>query len=533
MASVLRLAKRLLAPKPFLKRPGHPKPAVRAVDKRDFARRRAAPSIATRPQPKAEAAQEKARFETRNASLGKESSTHQTPKTGAQFMLKKPTPKPELSQETPKKRTSKPKKLSREDSVKPSETSKKPSESSKKVAKTSPNPSEKNSELSEDVLDPSQKVDESLETLDDPRDERNEPREDLEKSRRTKKPANLVFRTPDEAKTDLLEGVVMKSGGGKYHVDIPEEAAPRVAIVCELGGRLKKGKRDFSQPVSVGDRVRVRPLETSGGNVRGDISRDGFIEELLPRTSQLGRARYNKTAQVTVANLDQVVVVMAAREPDLNAHRLDRFLILAEANALRSVICLNKVDLLSKKEIKKTIEPLAKIYEDLGYPVVLTSALPEEDNGRKTLEKELRGHISAFIGSSGVGKSSLVMMIEPDLQLWIGDVMDIGKGRHTTTDVSLHPLSKGGYIADTPGVKTVALLEQQEVELDECFPEMRERAAKCRFNDCTHRSEPDCAIRAALDKGKIAPSRYESYLRLWEEIGAKKPTYPKKTPRSS
>ena len=323
----------------------------------------------------------------------------------------------------------------------------------------------------------------------------------------------------------MLEGVVMRSGGGFYEVDVPEEEE---RLLCSLGGRLKKGKRAWAQPVAVGDRVRVRPLETSGKNVHGQEWREGFIEELLPRTSQLGRSRFNKTAQITLANLDQVVVVMAAREPDINLHRLDRFLVLAEANHLRAVVCFNKTDLLDKKELKSELEPMAQLYRDLGYPVILTSALPEEDKGRKTLQKELKNRISAFIGSSGVGKSSLAMMIDPELQLWVSDVMDIGKGRHTTTDVTLHPLEKGGYIADTPGIKTVALLETTEINLSECFPEMRERESKCKFANCTHRSEPECVVKAAVEKGKIAASRYESYVRLFEEKEAIPTRYPKK-----
>ena len=320
----------------------------------------------------------------------------------------------------------------------------------------------------------------------------------------------------------------MRSGGGSYEVDVPEEGAKRKPILCALGGRLKKGRREFSQPVSVGDRVRVRTLDTSGANRDGVTLREGFIEEVLPRTSQLGRARYNKTAQVTVANLDQVVVVMAARDPDINPHRLDRFLVLSEANDLRAVICFNKIDLVKKKEIRKEIEPLAELYRSLGYATILTSAEKEFDTGRKELAKQLRGHISAFIGSSGVGKSSLVMMIEPGLELWVGEVMDIGKGRHTTTDVTLHPLKKGGYIADTPGVKTVSLLEQQYIDLDRCFPEFLPHLGKCRFNDCTHRIEPGCAVKAALEDGKIAQTRYESYERLWAERAAIKTRYPKK-----
>jgi ribosome biogenesis GTPase len=338
-------------------------------------------------------------------------------------------------------------------------------------------------------------------------------------------PTNLPEILGESENNTLIEGTVLKSAGGAYQVDVPEEGKGREPLLCALGGRLKKGKRQYSQPVSVGDRVRVRPIETSGGNREGVVSREGFIEEVLPRTSQLGRARYNKTAQVTVANLDQVVIVMATRDPDLNTHRLDRFLVLAEANDLHAVICFNKIDLVKRKEIKREIEPIAELYRQLGYPVIFTSAEKELDIGRKELQKELRHRISAFIGSSGVGKSSLVMMIQPDLQLWVGEVMDIGKGRHTTTDVTLHPLDRGGYIADTPGVKTVSLLEQSEIALDHCFPEFRKALGKCKFNDCTHRHEPECAVVAAKDRGEIAQIRYESYLRLFEEQLAEKPKY--------
>lgn len=333
---------------------------------------------------------------------------------------------------------------------------------------------------------------------------------------------------PAKSEAELLEGTVMKSSGGVYEVDVAPNETIAQTIICALGGRLKKGKRTFAQPVSVGDRVMVRPLETSGASARGQVWREGFIESVGPRISQLGRSRFNKTAQITLANLDQVVIVMASREPDLNTHRLDRFLVLSEANELRTVIVFNKIDLLKRSEIRQEIEPLEKLYSSLGYEVILTSAQPEIDLGRRALTEELKGHISAFIGSSGVGKSSLVMMIQPQLELWVGEVMEMGKGRHTTTDVTLHRLDGGGYIADTPGVKTIAMLEQQDIVVESCFPEFRPYLGTCKFNDCTHIHEPGCKIREALEKGAIAATRYESYARLWGEIDAMAPVYSKK-----
>ena len=348
----------------------------------------------------------------------------------------------------------------------------------------------------------------------------------------------------EEFVAEYFVGTVLRAGGGWYEVDVPEDAGNkkidnknvgrknavsknkvREPFLCQLRGVLKKGKRSNTQPVVVGDKVRIRDMESSGQNAKGELLREGHIEEVLPRTSQLGRARFGKTNQITVANLDQVAVVMSLREPDLNTHRLDRFLVLAESNHLQAIICLNKSDLLKKRELTKEVKPIKQLYESLGYRVLLLSA--ESDAGIEELKEFLTDKTSAFIGSSGVGKSSLACAVQPGLHLWIGDVMDIGKGRHTTTDVSLHPLEFGGYIVDTPGVKTVSLLESREVFLPQCFPEMRAHESDCRFNNCTHDHEPGCAIRAAVDSGEISSARYESYAKMLADQKAQKPIYEK------
>ncbi len=286
---------------------------------------------------------------------------------------------------------------------------------------------------------------------------------------------------------------------------------------CSVRGLLKHGRKRSSQPVSVGDRVRVRPSSGTGADARGRRVREGNIEEVLPRQKTLARSRFNKTNQVSVANLDQAVVVMALREPDFNAHRLDRFLVLAEASDLKAVICFNKSDLLKKRELKKETQPLLDLYRGLGYTAFLTSE--ETQAGIEELRHALGGHISAFIGSSGVGKSSLLNAVQPGLHLWVGDVMEMGKGRHTTTDVSLHRLRgasgrTSGYIADTPGVKTVSLLEREDVDVALCFPEFAPLWPNCRFSNCSHVHEPGCAVRDAAAAGSIAASRYESYLKI-------------------
>jgi ribosome biogenesis GTPase len=320
--------------------------------------------------------------------------------------------------------------------------------------------------------------------------------------------AHKRTRTASET-AELKTGTVLRSGGGFYDVDVPDEDE---LFVCALAGLLKKGRRTHAQPVAVGDRVLVRPTLSEGENARGERGREGYIEEVLPRRSALGRGRYGKTTQITLANLDQVVIVLATHDPDFNAHRLDRFLVLAEASELPALIVLNKSDLASRREIKERFKPILAGYESLGYATALLSS--ETDYGILKVRRLLKNKISAVVGSSGVGKSSLINAVQPGLRLWVGDVMEIGKGRHTTTDVTLHPLDFGGYIADTPGIKTVSLIEQQDVYLPMCFPEMRARRHDCKFSNCTHRHEPGCAIQAAVAAGEIAPARYESYLKM-------------------
>jgi ribosome biogenesis GTPase len=323
---------------------------------------------------------------------------------------------------------------------------------------------------------------------------------------------------------DLVYGTVIRTAGGLYEVDVQfagaglaarntNAAAPaNETIVCSLRGTLKRGKRETAQPVSVGDSVLVRILPKTGVDARGRRLREGFVLQVMPRRSTLARARANKTGQVTMANLDQVLIVMAMREPEFNSHRLDRFLVLAEASELDVVICLNKIDLLKKRERRSEITPIEKLYRGLGYTVIAVSA--ETDENIDSLRACLRHKITAVLGSSGVGKSSLINAVQPGLHLWVGDVMEIGKGRHTTTEVSLHPLAGGGYLADTPGIKTVTLFERADLNLALCFPEFAEFSSACRFNNCRHDTEPDCAVRAAAASGAVAAGRHQSYLKI-------------------
>lgn len=304
-------------------------------------------------------------------------------------------------------------------------------------------------------------------------------------------------------------GLVIKAISGFYTVRLDENEAGLVEIVAQLAGRLKQEWQQ-SSIVAVGDRVRV--VENEDGT--------GTIVEILPRKAVLSRTRPSPTGkrqsidqeQVLVANLDQVVFVFAAKNPSPNLRKLDRFLIVAEMNNLNVVICLNKIDLDPKGKARQKLQ----IYEEIGYPVLWTSV--PDNEGIDELRDTLSNKITVFSGSSGVGKSSLLNAIEPGLGLKVSTVSEAtGKGMHTTRFAELYPLENGGYVADTPGIRGLALFDIEYTELDAYFKEMAPLVSQCQFSDCSHKHEPGCAIIGAVEDGRIAPERYDSYLRLREE----------------
>jgi ribosome biogenesis GTPase len=297
-------------------------------------------------------------------------------------------------------------------------------------------------------------------------------------------------------------GRVLCVHGGVYEV----ETAPGRVVEGALRGRLKREQRTGDRVVA-GDEVEVRHHDD------GSVT----IEAVEPRRSELarrapgrGRRARRQKPRIIVANVDQVVVVFAAAEPDPHLRMLDRFLVLAEANALHAVVLVNKLDLVDEAGTWA----LFQRYEDAGYPVLLTSAVTSR--GLDALGERLRDAISVLAGPSGVGKSSLLNALEPQLQLPTAEISDaVGKGRHTTVTARLIPLPHGGYVADTPGLRELGLWGVSPDELRLCFPEFHEPAARCRFgNACTHSHEPDCAVREAAEAGVLHPERYGSYLAM-------------------
>lgn len=297
-------------------------------------------------------------------------------------------------------------------------------------------------------------------------------------------------------------GLVRSAVGGTYEVELHPEGADSEVVEASLRGRLKQVQRT-GDAVVVGDRVEVR---------RHD---DGThtIEAVRGRTTELARrgpgARGRHRAKVVVANVDQLVAVFSVTHPEPRLRMLDRFLVLAESNRLDAAIVANKIDL----------DPEAArgfaVYEEIGYPVVYTSA--ETGAGIDEVRALLHGRISVLAGPSGVGKSSLLNAMQPGLKLRVGAVSDaVQKGRHTTVSAVLIPLDAGGYVADTPGLRELGLWGVDPEELDACFPEMRPFLGGCQFRSCTHTHEPDCAIRDAVAAGDVSVARYESYVALQE-----------------
>ncbi len=295
-------------------------------------------------------------------------------------------------------------------------------------------------------------------------------------------------------------GTVIHATGGVYEV----ETEGGLVIEASLRGRLKQEQRTGDRVV-VGDRV--SGLEHADGSFT--------IESVKDRSTELARrapGRGDRQAKVIVANVDQLLVVFAAANPDPRTRMLDRFLVLAESNEIPAVIVVNKVDLVDAATLSQTFAP----YGVAGYEVVFTSVATGV--GIDTLRTLLAGRESVLAGPSGVGKSSLLNVVQPGLGLRIGKVSEaVNKGQHTTVGARLIRLAVGGWVADTPGLRELGLWRIDTDRLQDYFPEFRERSIDCRFaSRCTHVHEPGCAVRDAVAHGALATARYDSYLAMRE-----------------
>ncbi len=267
---------------------------------------------------------------------------------------------------------------------------------------------------------------------------------------------------------------------------------------------ILSGKAVKKKAVRVGDLVEVA--------LPGEESRPAVINAILPRKSTLTRGRGYKT-HVIAANIDLVLIIISAVRPDFRHSLLDRYLLVAERNDLPAAVCLNKCDLAEMRKFDR----IKEYYNRIGYRMIYTSAKTGE--GVSELKKLLKNKITAVIGHSGVGKSSLIKVVQPGLDIHTREISaKSGKGKHTTTHTGLYPLDIGGGIIDTPGIKELGVGDILKKELKDYFVEFKNYGNECRFADCLHLKEPGCAVIEAVSKGHIPAERHLSYVQIYEDL---------------
>lgn len=303
-----------------------------------------------------------------------------------------------------------------------------------------------------------------------------------------------------------MTGVVIKSTGSWYNVRIPNGEI----IKSRIAGKIKLDGLKLTNPIAVGDEVTLE-MEDSD-EIRG------VIKAISPRKNYIVRQSPRKKHQLhfLASNVDQVLIIVTMREPNLKVGFIDRFLIMTEPYSIPAIIVFNKSDIYTDDDLVYYNE-LNAIYTKIGHRVIKASSVTRD--GLKEIQTLLKDKITLIAGQSGVGKSTLVNAIEPSLHLRTEEISDFsGKGQHTTTFAEMFDLSFGGQIIDTPGIKTLAFSHLEVMDIAHNFKEFFAIADQCKFANCTHRNEPKCAIKAAVESGEISHIRYQNYLGLLEEV---------------
>lgn len=303
----------------------------------------------------------------------------------------------------------------------------------------------------------------------------------------------------------MIEAIVTKSTGSWYKVQLEDGSEWN----CRITGKHKLFGKQLTNPVAVGDRVKV--LQEGSKN-------QGIINEILPRKNYIVRQspRQKHQLHLLAANIDQACVISTIVQPNLKQGFVDRFLMMTEPYDIPVLIVFNKSDLFGNEELEMYNE-LKNLYEKIGYNVIKTSTINGENI--ETLKTLISDKITLITGQSGVGKTSLLMKLEPSLTLTVDEIStSSGKGQHTTTFAQMYQTSFGAKIIDTPGIKSLSFSHFKPQDLAHNFREIFEYSKACKYSDCMHRNEPDCNVKRALEKGEIHPLRYQNYLQLLQEL---------------
>lgn len=301
-----------------------------------------------------------------------------------------------------------------------------------------------------------------------------------------------------------MKGLVFKSTGSWYKVQVPSGEIWN----CRLKGKIKLSKTGVNNPIAVGDFVTVEAEEGQGDQ--------GIISEILDRENYIIRKSVHKTghAHILASNLDQMMVIASITMPRTSLGFIDRLLVSAESFQIPAKVIFNKVDLLDEDE-RAYAQELATMYSSIGYPSIITS-VPESLH-LSEVSNWLNGKKTLLAGHSGVGKSSIINAIVPDVQLSTQEISTFAnKGKHTTTYAEMFQIGPETFLIDTPGIKELGLMEMEDENLSSYFPEFKAFADQCKFYNCTHRHEPGCAVQVGLDQGKLPLTRYESFVSMME-----------------
>ncbi len=316
----------------------------------------------------------------------------------------------------------------------------------------------------------------------------------------------------------MKKGLVIKSTGSWYTV---EDESTGEFYECKIKGNFRLKDIKSTNPVAVGDRVEFSVDE------RAETQKEkvGLISSISERKNYIIRRSPNlsKQSHIIAANIDQAVLVVTLNYPVTTTTFIDRYLASAEAYRVPVLIVFNKIDRYNKLQLEE-LKSLQTLYEEIGYACLNTSA--KKNIGIEELKKALQNKTNVINGHSGVGKSTLINLLEPGLNIKTNEISDYHKtGKHTTTYSALYKLNFGGYIIDTPGIKGFGMLEMESWEISHYFPEIFKISEKCQYNNCSHTHEPGCAVKVALQNNKIATSRFISYLGLMESDDKYRPAF--------